>query len=75
MLFPPGHTEPSTLAYLVFPETRLTALSADQDGGMTLSQGLEGSSLTRRGTEPEALAKSRAEEPAEDLLMQPVKKI
>lgn len=30
---------------------------------MTFSQGLEGSSLTQRGAEPKALARSRAEEP------------
>lgn len=74
MLFPPGHSEPSTLAPLAFPEPRLTELSAGQDRGMTLSQGLDGSSLTQRGTELEALARSRAEERAEDLLMQQVKK-
>lgn len=72
--FPLGHIEPSILAYLVFPETRLTVLSAGQDRGMTLSQGLEGSSLTRRGTEPKALPGSGAKEPAGELLMQQVKK-
>lgn len=58
MLVPPGHTEPPTLARLVFPETRLTsAVNPGRHGGRTFSWGLEESAMTQTGTGPEALAK------------------